>query len=421
MKSLVSSLISDFKFGIKNFSEYHNCTVPLCAAENVISDFVKYPLKLSVQERYIMNSDYSFTETGNFIGAEYLLPFYKSISEICRNDFGANFTDSRTLTGMNCIMLLLMSLTKIGDNIMILGKEHGGHASVEPICKRLGLNVIHAPYSMDSMEPDYDCINNIIKSNRIRMTLLAPSDLISDIKMDLIDTNNTIVVYDATQLLGMIQVGVRNNPLKNARRNFIMIGGTHKTLAGPTHALMMTNDRDLFSIIDRMVNPTYIRNTQMHQVLSLLCALIENHEYGQEYQNGTIKIANSLADCLKESLSEFPDIKIIDRNDGSYTQTHQIFLECPEYMMSRIHKNAVKSGVTLNTKEKELFHGCGIRLGTQEISRYKWGIEDLRIIASIFRELASTDFEIQTVQQLKAKLSDKKIYYTFSEDVLASL
>lgn len=418
MNNLTTKIIKDFESDIKTFSEYHNNTVPLCAAENVISDFVKYPLRLSVQERYIMNSDYSFTEDGNFIGAEHLLPFYKNISELCRNDFNASFTDSRTLTGMNCIMLLLMSLTKIGDNVMILDKKYGGHASVEPICKRLGLNVYHAPYSMENLEPDYQQINEIIDKINIKMILLAPSDLISDLKMELIDTSKTIVVYDATQLLGMIQAGVRNNPLKTAKRNFIMIGGTHKTLAGPTHALMMTNDEELFSVLDRMVNPTYIRNTQMHQVLSLLCALIENHEYGYDYQSSTVSLANSLAASLHESLKKHSEIKIVSRIDGSYSETHQIFLECPEYMMKRIHNNAVLSGVTLNTKEKELFHGYGLRLGTQEISRYKWGINDIGLIGQIFSELASDNFDLHNVMNIKSQLSIKKIHYTFNEGMI---
>lgn len=42
---------------------------------------------------------------------------------------------------MNCLTTLLMSLTSIGDKILILGDEWGGHASVKEVCKRLGLKI----------------------------------------------------------------------------------------------------------------------------------------------------------------------------------------------------------------------------------------------------------------------------------------
>ena len=44
-----------------NFENFQRKSIPLCAAENVISDFVKYPLSGDFQERYIMGSAYNYT------------------------------------------------------------------------------------------------------------------------------------------------------------------------------------------------------------------------------------------------------------------------------------------------------------------------------------------------------------------------
>ena len=109
-----------------NFEKFHRISVPLCAAENVMSDFVKEPLAKDFQERYIMGSAYEYSMDDNFIGSEYLFPYYKMIDVLGKELFRAKYTDARTLTGMNAANILISVLAKPNDNIMILGKIGAG-------------------------------------------------------------------------------------------------------------------------------------------------------------------------------------------------------------------------------------------------------------------------------------------------------
>ena len=84
----------------KDFKEYHDRALPLCAAENIISPFANLPLAFGFQERYIMNNTYSFNMDDNFIGCEKLFPYYQMISDSCERIFGAKYTDPRPFTGM---------------------------------------------------------------------------------------------------------------------------------------------------------------------------------------------------------------------------------------------------------------------------------------------------------------------------------
>ena len=104
----------------ESFVSYYDRTLPLCAAENVISNFANMPLSMGFQERYIVGNTYSYVEKDNFIGSTYLLPFYQMISDKCEAVFHAKYTDARTLTGMNCLMMVLTSLSEIGDKVLIL-------------------------------------------------------------------------------------------------------------------------------------------------------------------------------------------------------------------------------------------------------------------------------------------------------------
>lgn len=90
----------------KDFKDYHERSLPLCAAENIISPFANLPLNFGFQERYIMNNTYSFNMDDNFIGCEKLFPFYQKISDVCGRIFGAKYTDPRPFTGMHCIDMI---------------------------------------------------------------------------------------------------------------------------------------------------------------------------------------------------------------------------------------------------------------------------------------------------------------------------
>lgn len=390
-----------------DFSQFQAKSVPLCAAETVISDFVKLPLSKDFQERYIMGSAYDYTMNDNFIGSEFLLPFYKMIDELGKELFHAKYTDARTLTGMNAANMLASALMKPGDNVMILSKQHGGHASMRPTFERLGANVFDAPYVIDNYDFDYDELNKQIKENHIKFLNIAPSDLVFPHDFSKIDDSDCVILFDYSQLLGLIGAGLLDNPLDKLK-NCVLYGGTHKTLPGPAHGIIMTNNDEIYKKIDKEINPKYLRNVQTHQVISLLFAMIEMKYFGKSYQSNTVRLGNILGAELQKR-----GFQVVHKGD-LFTLTHQVFLEMPKEEMETMFNNATKEGVTLNTKKKPLFHGgFGIRLGLQEVSRYNWDEEAMRNIADILQIISKKDYDSNRVQELISKLPPKQIHFTF--------
>lgn len=390
----------------KEFIDYHKRALPLCAAENVISKFVNLPLTYGFQERYIMNNTYSFNMEDNFIGCEKLFPFYQKISEICSIMFGARYTDARPFSGMNCIDMIVKTVCKPGDKIMILGKEHGGHASVKPVVERLGLKTFIAPFSVKNLDLKYEELNDMVKREKIQYILLAPSDIIKAFDLEKIDTSSCVLMWDCSQLLGLIAAKLCKNPLDNMD-NVIMFAGTHKTFPGPASGLIMTNEKYLHDRMETQINPKYLRHSQMHQKISLLFALIEFEMYGVDYMAHMVHCSNYLGEKLQEAGYD------IVRVNGQISYTHQIFIRCDENLMNTIYDNAYRCEVTLNKKVKELFNGYGIRIGTQEIARYNWDDNALDIVAKIVKLLSQKNIDIDRVLKLKNKLPEKKLSYTF--------
>ena len=110
--------------------------------------------------------------------------------------------------------------------MLILSKDHGGHASVKPVVERLGVKTMDAPYDIEENDLNYNAVNKIINEQAIDYILLAPSDLIKPLDVERIDTTNCVLLWDCSQVMGLIAAGLCPNPLKTMK-NIIMFGGTH--------------------------------------------------------------------------------------------------------------------------------------------------------------------------------------------------
>lgn len=394
----------------KDFKEYHDRALPLCAAENIVSPFANLPLAFGFQERYIMNNTYSFNMDDNFIGCEKLFPYYQMISDSCERIFGAKYTDPRPFTGMQTLDMITKTICKPGDKMIILDKQYGGHASVKPVVERLGVEVFSAPYNLEEYDLDYETTNKMIKDEGISYVLLAPSDLIKPLDVEKIDTTNCVLLWDCSQLLGLIAAGFCPNPLKTMK-NIVMFGGTHKTFPGPASGLIMTNEKYLHDMMEKNINPKYLRNSQMHQKICLLFSLLEFEEYGDKYMSHMVHCSNYLGQKLLNYGFDIADWH------GQISSTHQIFIRCSKEEMDLIYDNAYKCEVTLNKKHKDLFLGYGIRLGTQEIARYDWNDDALDKCAYVVKELANPNINIEEILSIVHSLPSKTVHYTFPEEV----
>lgn len=384
-------------------------SLPLCAAETSLSDFVRYPLMASVQEKYILGSIMNYTEQ-NFIGSRTLFEIYGLLNELCKELFHCTYADGRTLTGVNTISTLLMSLFEIGDTIYITSSEYGGHSSMPKICQRLGIQTIEMPYDINNMDFCYDEINKNISDKKVKGILVCLSDMLFQPNLSLLNlTEDVILIYDATQVLGLIAAQKLINFLDYFPQDtsFILAGSTHKTLPGPTNGIIMTNSKKIMDKIDEKINPDYLRNIQMHQILSLIFCLQEFSVFGSEYMNAVINSSNELAQLLSNKKFD-----VINKN-GIFSNTHQIFIHLPSEITHAFYLECQLYDVTLNERYRKLYKNSGIRLGVQQIARYGWKTPELEIISDILEKIYhdcinGTHKQYHEISHLIAGLSKSK-------------
>lgn len=398
--------------------------LPLCAAENAISPFGKIPLDSFIQEKYIMGGIRKLDTEHNFMEAEHLFKFYSLLNKQCFKLFQSHYSDARTLSGVNAVMILLMSLFKEGSSLLILSEDSGGHSSMPIICKRLGIKTIPAPFDYEKMDFNYEKIKLLRQSQSINGILICPSDILYQPSLqNLEQTEDFYIIYDATQTLGLIAGGVNLNPFHSFSDKipFVLMGATHKTLPGPTSGLIMTNNTKLMDVIDTKINPDYLRNVQFHQILSLILVLIEMEMFGNEYSKRIIDNANMLGYQLEQK-----GMEVIRIQNGKYTDTHQLFLHMSPNKITRFISRCQKYGISLNSRYKKLYHDSGIRIGVQQITRHGWGEDELKILAKIFDYIRQDSFnENEIIKNINLLNSKKNFYYTFDKktylEIYASL
>lgn len=416
----MSKYFSDFEKICKDLVAFDKKSIPLCAAENPMSPFSKIALDSSLQEKYIMGGIQSFENANNFVEAKHLFQIYELINEQCNNLFHCKYADPRSLSGVNAVMVLLMSLFKEGDTILISSEESGGHSSMPLICKRLGITTIELPFDFQMLDFDYDAVNRILSENSIQGILICPSDLLWQPKLERLHLpQECCLIYDATQTLGLIANGINDNPLDKFSDDdkFILMGATHKTIPGPTCGLIMTKNLKLAQQFDRKINPDYLRNVQFHHILSLSLVLMELEVFGESYGKNTLKNANILGQYMENR-----GFSVLKKAPSFYTETHQLFIPMDRYTLEPFMLRCTNFGISLNARYKKLYNGCGIRIGVQAVTRYGWGDNELLQTADILAAFCTDSIDDKLLTKKIQELSKhKQIGYTFSNETIEKI
>jgi glycine hydroxymethyltransferase len=385
---------------LSRHQEFRRHVIPLCAAETALSDYVRSFLADPIREKYAMGGPL-VPQAENFIGAEHVLNLHQLTIDLCQEIFGARYADPRPLSGTGAVTNLLMTLSKPGDRVLLQTSASGGHASMTPICRRLGLEIVDLPYDYERFNIDTQA-SRALADESISFVLFAPSDILYAPDFRAIAfAETTTVVYDATQTLGLIATEHLPSPL-DAHPRLVVSAGTHKTLPGPSSGLLMTNNEEIAAHLDSKLSPKFVRHSHPHHTAALCATLIEHSVIGHRYSQRIRGLAATLSAALDRN-----GLDVLQDGHRS-TDTHQVFLHLASSQLTDVYDRAAAVGVTLNAKRKPLFRDSGLRLGVQEIARYRWSESDVQRLASLIAEIVDGDrplAELRSDVQTLARLN----------------
>lgn len=387
---------------LRDHRAFRRHVVPLCAAETPISDYVRSFLVDPIHEKYAMGGPV-LPAAENFIGARHVLDLHQLTIDLCRESFGARYADPRPLSGTGAVTNLLMTLSEPGQRVLLQTSASGGHASMAPICRRLGLDVVDLPYDYARFQIDATACREIAHAG-VDFVLFAPSDILYAPDLESLGfAETTTVVYDATQTLGLIASGHLPCPL-DAHARLVVSAGTHKTLPGPSSGLLMTSNEEIAARLDSELSPKFVRHSHPHHMAALCATLIEHRAIGNDYSERIRAHAATLSAALTDE-----GMHVLQDGDR-VTETHQVFLHVEPGLLDAAYHRAAAAGVTLNTKRKPLFRDTGLRLGVQEIARYAWEATDIERLAAVLARIVAGETAVDALRAEVRALAERNVF-----------
>lgn len=373
--------------------------INLIASENIISDATNKLQSSLLSNRYILD---------DFPNNKGLFAIQKKLSALLCEIFNAKYVNTAPLSGMNCMELIISSLSKRGDNIYIINPNDGGHSATQEICKLNGLNINFIPFNKNTNTLDIEKAKKSFKTNNPGLIYLDNTIICfySDIRKlkKVANKYNALLVYDGSHVLGLISGKAFPNPLDDGVD--ILNGSTHKTFFGSQKGIILSNNEELMDRINS-VSKNYISSVHTGSILSLYSASLEMKRFGKKYADQVIKNAKALAKTLDRE-----GIKIPTKNCG-FTDTHQVWIDTESVDPWVAFKRLAACNINVNPIRIPTIQKLGLRLGTAEVTRLGMKEKEMIIIGKFITDALKNKGGIEDIKKDVINLCNKfkKIYF----------
>jgi len=298
------------------------------------------------------------------------------------------------LSGAPANNAVYSALIEPGDTIMGLNLLHGGHLTHGSPVNRSGLVYNVASYSVDE-ETDhlnYDAIRQ--QALEARPKIIVAGFTSYPYAPDwarfraIADEVGAYLLADISHVSGLVAAGVFPTPVGHAQ---IISFTTHKTMAGPRGAVLMTTDPKLGRKLDRAVFPGEQGGPHMNAVAAMAVAFkLAGTDQFKTLQRQIVTNAQRLAERLAARGLRIP-------HGG--TESHMLLVDCKAVtgedgtplsgdMAARILDLA---GIVCNRNtipgDESAFRATGIRLGTPWITQRGFREPEIDRLADILADV----------------------------------
>lgn len=316
---------------------------------------------------------------------------------------GVQNLSMRLLSGLHAHTVLFMGLGNIGDKVMILPIEAGGHFSTKIILERLGYNVIEAIPDNTNLAIDFEKTLSIIKKEKPKFVFIDRSEgIYYEDFTELINniTEDCGTMFDASQYLTNIMMSDFKSPFDMGFH--LMMSTLHKNFPGPQKAMVCSPNDNIYWEKALYAMNNYVSNIHVEPIYlagDILSQKVLLSNYSEKMLQNSIQLESHMNDLGLPVV-----LKCKNR-----TPTHHIWLNFNNKDVAfDFYKKMEKCGLLVNYRKLPYDLGFGIRMGTAAATLQ--GINE-----SNQTDLADLIFRIY-----KADLVDSKII-SDCQDFISSL
>lgn len=341
--------------------------IELIASENYVSQDV-----LALQGSILTNKyAEGYPSKRYYGGCEHVDTIEDIARDRAKTLFGARFANVQPHSGSQANMGAYRAVIKPKDKVLGMNLNHGGHLTHGHPLNFSGVDYEFYEYGVSAQTGmiDYDELLKIAKEVKPALIVAGASAYSREIDFkkfrSIADEVGAKLMVDMAHIAGLVAAGLHQNPVPYAD---IVTSTTHKTLRGPRGGLILTNDEEIATKLDKIIFPGIQGGPLMHVIGAKAVAFGEalTDEF-VSYQQQVIKNANVLAEQL-----EAKGFRLI----AGGTDNHLILVDVlssvgltgklAEHVLDEVAITCNKNTIPFDTQKP--FITSGIRLGTPAVT-----------------------------------------------------
>lgn len=375
----------------------------LIASENFVSESVMEAVGSAMTNKYAEG----YPNKRYYGGCDFVDIVESLAIERAKELFGAKFANVQPHSGSQANMAAYRSLIDLGDCILGMRLDHGGHLTHGKNVNFSGSDYRVVSYSVkkDDELIDYKEIRKLALENHPKLIVAGASAYPRTIDFkkfrEIADEVGAYLVVDMAHIAGLVATGLHPSPVPYAH---ITTSTTHKTLRGPRGGLILTNDEEIAKKIDKIIFPGIQGGPLMHVIAGKAVAFKEalSPEF-KKYQEQVVKNAKTLADTL---------IKNKVRVVSGGTDNHLILVDLTslnitgkdaEKTLEKVHITVNKNGIPYDTKSP--FITSGIRLGTSALTTRGMKEEEMVLIGNLIVKALQNSNNVEILQSIVEEIN----------------
>jgi len=285
--------------------------------------------------------------------------------------FGADHANVQPHSGANANMCAYQAILEVGDTVLGLSLDHGGHLTHGSPVNASGKLYRFVPYKVTKGEERIDMneVRDLALEHRPKLivagTTSYPRRLDPAAFKAIADEVGAMFMFDAAHVAGLIAGGVYPNPVPYAD---IVTFTTHKTLRGPRGGCILSK-AEYAAAVDKAVFPGWQGGPLEHVIAGKAVAFYEaaQPEF-REYADQVMRNASALAEALVHQ-----GFRLVSGG----TDSHLMVVDLRPFDADLTGKEAQaaldEGGITLNKNTipddpRSPFVTSGVRIGTPSVT-----------------------------------------------------
>lgn len=323
--------------------------------------------------------------------------------------FGAAHANVQPHAGANANMAVFLSMLDVGDTVMGMSLDHGGHLTHGSPVNASGklYNFVSYEVTKSDERIDMEQLRERAHEHKPKMIIAGatayPRIIEPEPFREIADEVGALLMFDAAHIAGLIAGGAHPNPMPYVD---VMTFTTHKTLRGPRGGCILSSEEHA-KAIDKAIFPGLQGGPLENHIGAKAVAFREAmHPEFKDYSAQIVKNAAALAEALATR-----GFRLVSGG----TDNHLLLVDLRTFDEELTGKEAQNvlddAGITLNKNTipddpRSPFVTSGIRIGTPAVTTQGMGEAEMVKIADLIARTLKNRSDSAAVAGLRGEVAE---------------